>query len=207
MVSLLGQPDGVGEGRHRRTQQTVAALHVGPRTQEMTHTLVHTLQHALAPGCLPVFTSDGLALYFYSLTGYFGQWVHEAPARARHWRVSAQLLYGQVKKHYRRWCVERVEHRAMLGSVEQIKAALRTLGFSGRADAAPGVVPRVLHLHPHGSLRELLPTPLPLRGRVQNYRQRTPAVVAGIASRRWSVRELLTFPIPHGPRAACIARA
>jgi IS1 family transposase len=196
----------------------IAAMHLGPRTLEMTQTLVHTLQLVLAPGCVPIFTSDGLALYFYALTSHFGQWVQDAPLRTRRWQVSVQLLYGQVKKHYRRWRIQRVEHRAMLGTIAQIKAALVTLGFSGTIQTAfverfngtlrHSVSPLVrrtggkaqlmgemtLHLEwfrayysfvrPHASLREPFQASLPRQGRAQKYRQRTPAMVAGIASHR-----------------------
>src|SRR5262245_50742243 len=45
------------------------------RTQDAAHVVVHDLRQRLAPGCLPVFTSDGLNQYFYALTAHFGQWV------------------------------------------------------------------------------------------------------------------------------------
>jgi hypothetical protein len=48
-------------------------LHLGPRTQNAAHTVINSLRHILAPGCLPLFTSDGLNLYFYALPGPFGQ--------------------------------------------------------------------------------------------------------------------------------------
>ena len=48
-------------------------LHVGPRTQNAAHTVIHSLRQILAPGCLQLFTSDGLNLYFYALTAHFGQ--------------------------------------------------------------------------------------------------------------------------------------
>jgi transposase-like protein len=35
-------------------------LLLGPRTQHMAHTVIHSLRQILAPGCLPLFTSDGL---------------------------------------------------------------------------------------------------------------------------------------------------
>ena len=114
----------------------IAALQIGPRTQARAHALVHTLKNVLASSCIPVFTSDGLALYFYALTRHFGQWVQEAQSRVRRWQVSAELLYGQVKKHYCRRRVQRVEHRPMLGTLEQIKAALMTLGFTGTIQTA-----------------------------------------------------------------------
>src|SRR5713101_1740553 len=40
-------------------------LQLGPRTHHMAHRVIHSLQQRLAPGCLPLFTSDGLNLYFY----------------------------------------------------------------------------------------------------------------------------------------------
>ena len=35
-------------------------LELGPRTQHMAHSVIHSLRQMLAPGCLPLFTSDGL---------------------------------------------------------------------------------------------------------------------------------------------------
>jgi hypothetical protein len=46
-------------------------LQLGPRTQHMAHLLIHSLRPILAPGCLPLFTSDGLNLYFYAARGSF----------------------------------------------------------------------------------------------------------------------------------------
>ncbi len=34
-------------------------LELGPRTQHMAHRVIHSLRQVLAPGCLPLFTSDG----------------------------------------------------------------------------------------------------------------------------------------------------
>ena len=50
----------------------IAAAELGPRTQALAHVLIHALVQTLALGCIPVFTSDGLILYFYSLTAHFG---------------------------------------------------------------------------------------------------------------------------------------
>jgi hypothetical protein len=76
----------------------VPVLHLGPRTQAAAHAVVHKLHGRLAHDCLPVFTSDGLNLYFYALTAHFGQWVASAGRRVRRWQVAAELIYGQVKK-------------------------------------------------------------------------------------------------------------
>ena len=55
---------------------------------------------ALAYDCLPLFTSDGLNVYFYALTAHFGEWlqVGQRGRKVRRWPVAAGLIYGQVKK-------------------------------------------------------------------------------------------------------------
>jgi hypothetical protein len=50
----------------------------------------------LAPGCVPVITSDGLRLYYDAITAHFGRWVDRG--RRRVWQVRPTLLYGQVQK-------------------------------------------------------------------------------------------------------------
>jgi transposase-like protein len=46
-------------------------LQLGPRTQHMAHQVIHSLRELLAPDCLPLFTSDGLNVYFYAARGPF----------------------------------------------------------------------------------------------------------------------------------------
>jgi len=114
------------------------ALHLGPRTQHMAHLLIHSLRESLAPSCLPLFTSDGLNVYFYALTAHFGQW-REVGRRGRkmcQWQVAADLIYGQVKKSYRRRKLVRVTHVMRLGTETALKVALQGLGFSGRLNTA-----------------------------------------------------------------------
>jgi hypothetical protein len=76
----------------------IPVLHLGTRTQAAAHTLVHDLRHRLAPGCLPVFTSDGLRHYFGALTAHVGQWVSGGGRHRRRWQVDPGLLYAQVQK-------------------------------------------------------------------------------------------------------------
>src|SRR2546421_1505580 len=78
-------------------------LELGPRTQTMAHRLIHALHQRLAPGCIPLFTSDGLNLYFYALTAHFGEWfqVLRRGRKVLRWQVAAELIYGQVKKIHR----------------------------------------------------------------------------------------------------------
>jgi IS1 family transposase len=116
----------------------VPVLHLGPRTQQMAHVLIHSLRQRLAPGCLPLFTSDGLNCYFYALTAHFGQW-REVGLRGRkvlRWRAVADLIYGQVKKSYRRRRLIRVTPVMRLGTEAALKAALQGMGLSGRLNTA-----------------------------------------------------------------------
>jgi hypothetical protein len=76
----------------------IPVLHLGAPSQDSAHAVVHELHGRLASGCLPVFTSDGLNLYFYALTAHFGQWVASVGRQARQWQVAAGLIYGQVKR-------------------------------------------------------------------------------------------------------------
>ncbi len=116
----------------------VPVLELGPRTQNMAHLLIHSLRQRLAPGCLPLFTSDGLNLYFYALTAHFGDWLTGRcqGRRVRQWQVAAGLIYGQVKKSYRRRKLIRVTHVMRLGTEDALTAALQGLGFSGRLNTA-----------------------------------------------------------------------
>ena len=55
---------------------------------------------------------------------------------ARQWRVAPSLIYGQVKKSYRRRKLVRVSHVMRLGTEEALTAALHSMGFSGRLNTA-----------------------------------------------------------------------
>jgi IS1 family transposase/transposase-like protein len=113
-------------------------LHLGPRTQNAAHAVIHALRQVLVPGCLPLFTSDGLNVYFYALTAHFGQWLVERRRgrTVRQWQVEPRLIYGQVKKCYRRRKLVRVRHVMRLGTEATLKASLQGLGFSGRLNTA-----------------------------------------------------------------------
>ncbi len=113
-------------------------LSLGPRTQHMAHLLIHSLRQLLAPGCLPLFTSDGLNFYFYALTAHFGHWLagSRRGRKVSQWQVAAGLIYGQVKKSYRRRKLVRVTHVMRLGTEAALKASLQGMGFSGRLNTA-----------------------------------------------------------------------
>ena len=49
----------------------IPVIAMGPRTLDMAMGVVHALVETMRPGCLPIFTTDGLKLYFYALTAHF----------------------------------------------------------------------------------------------------------------------------------------
>jgi Integrase core domain len=59
-------------------------------------------------------------------------------------------------------------------------------------------------VRPHESLREALDQPMQRGGKriPRRYRQRTPAMAAGLTSRRWRVRDVLMLPLPPEPIGA-----
>jgi IS1 family transposase/transposase-like protein len=211
-------------------------LELGPRTQHMAHRVIHSLRELLAPGCIPLFTSDGLNLYFYALTAHFGQWITlcRRGRNVRRWQVAAELIYGQVKKSYRRRKLVRVTPVMRLGTQADLSLTLQGLGFSGRLNTAfiervnltirHGVAalarrtwatsqqaPQLLanlewwrayyhFVRPHHSLRVALVQPRERGGKrsAQRYRHRTPAMAAGRTSRRWTAREVLSYPLLPG---------
>jgi IS1 family transposase len=114
-------------------------LQLGPRTQHMAHRVIHSLRHRLAPGYIPLFTSDGLNLYFYAALGSFWPLAREARRRGRivrQWQVAAGLISGQVKKSSRGRKLVRVTHVMRLGTEDALTASLQRMGFSGRLNTA-----------------------------------------------------------------------
>jgi IS1 family transposase/transposase-like protein len=114
----------------------IPALQLGSRTQDLAYALLHALSQVLAPGCLPVFTSDGLNLYFYAITAHFGQWVTDLTTGKPRWQVACDLLYGQVKKTYRRRRLYLVGRLMRLGDLAQLTQRLKALGYSGTLNTA-----------------------------------------------------------------------
>ena len=193
--------------------------------------VVHALVGTMRPDCLPIFTTDGLKLYFYGLTAHFGQWGKSDAGCKPAWQVAADLIYAQVKKIVRRRRLVRVEHTMLLGEQQNLKDRLLSLGFSGRINTAfverlnltirQGVSLLVrrtwgkakhspelkLHLlwwrgyyhfaRYHASLRVEFAQPTHRKGKQISirYRSRTPAMAAGLAARRWSVIELISYPL------------
>jgi hypothetical protein len=74
------------------------AIEVGDRTLAMAQRLVPQVVQVLAPGCVPLFLTDGFKDYLTALLTHYGQWVQlprrqdKGPAPKPRWMPLPQLL-------------------------------------------------------------------------------------------------------------------
>jgi IS1 family transposase len=108
---------------------------IGDRTLAMAQRVVHQVVQVLAPGCLPLFLTDGLQEYATALLSHFGHWVYlprrqaTGPAPKPRWLPLPQLLYAQVVKTVRRRRLVRVHHQVVFGTLDAVKQVLSTCGW------------------------------------------------------------------------------
>src|SRR4030095_5402542 len=108
---------------------------VGDRTLAMAQHVVHQVVQVLAPGCMPLFLTDGFKEYTTALLTHYGQWVQPARQRAQgpapkpRWRPLPGLLYAQVVKTVRRRRLVRVQHRVVFGTLEAVQQGLAAWGW------------------------------------------------------------------------------
>jgi IS1 family transposase len=214
------------------TTKVVPVLKLGLRTLEMVFSMVYELRQRMKAGCIPIFCSDGLKLYYYALTAHFGGWVFPVGIRKPVWEIPGELVYAQIKKINRRRKLVRVERHMLCGELEKLKDGLKALGLSGKINTAfierinltirQGVsflarrtwgtaqFPPELEISLewwrgyyhfswfHESLRVELSQPIQRQGKQlpRRYRSRTPAMAAGLATHRWTVLELICYPLP-----------
>jgi len=80
------------------TTKKVPVMQVGGRTQEIANRIVHELKGRLRPGCIPVFSTDGLKNYYYALTAHFGKW-ELSDGKKPVWVLLSDFVYAQVLKN------------------------------------------------------------------------------------------------------------
>ena len=101
----------------------------------MAQRLVHQVVQVLAPGCVPLFLTDGFKEYTTALLTHCGQWVQPerrqatGPAPKPRWMPLPQLLYAQVIKTVRRRRLVRVRHRVVFGTLEAVQQVLTACGW------------------------------------------------------------------------------
>ena len=201
----------------------IPVIRIGALKSIDAQLFVHEVWQRLASGAPPVFTTDGLWLYYYALTAHFGYWLPHTGRRHPVWQVDPRLLYGQLHKVKVGYKLKAMYTLAVCGSREQLRSALAAMRLTGHIMTA--YVERV-----NLTLREHIP-PLSRRtwslartehalrlhlewGRAyyhfcryheglrlpttvpRRYRSRTPAMAAGLTRRRWPVRDFLLIPLP-----------
>src|SRR5207245_9531183 len=111
------------------------ALNMGDRALAMAQRVVHQVVQVLAPGCVPLFLTDGFKAYTTALLTHYGQWVQPARRQATgaapkpRWMPLPGLLYAQVVKTVRRRRLVQVKHRVVFGTLERVKHVLAACGW------------------------------------------------------------------------------
>jgi len=203
--------------------RVMIALHIGPRNQKSAHQLLHEVKQRLAEDNIPVFSSDGLRMYFYAITAHYGLWEPPAPSkRAWQWVVDERVLFAQLHKIKTGYKLTDLRSFIRLGSRLTYRETLTALGFTGKVETA--YVERI-----NLTLRHLI-APLSRRtwslahdeytlglhigwGRAYyhfarthhslrrtdsrgRYRHRTPAMAARVVHKRLTVASLMLMPLP-----------
>src|SRR6266568_155975 len=108
---------------------------VGDRTRAMAQRVVHQVVQVVAPGCVPLFLTDGFKEYTTALLTHYGQWVQPARQQATgaapkpRWMPLPQLCYAQVIKTVRRRRLVRVHHRVVFGTLAAVEQVLAACGW------------------------------------------------------------------------------
>src|SRR5262245_59798216 len=112
------------------TSKLLVVVDIGSRTLAMAQRVVHQVVQVLAPGCVPLFLTDGFKAYATALRAHFGPWVQPlrrqttGPVPKPRWMPPPQLRYAQVVKSYRRRGVVRVSHRVVCGTLAVVEQVL-----------------------------------------------------------------------------------
>jgi hypothetical protein len=115
--------------------KVILTIDVGERTLAMAQSVVHHVGQVLAPGCAPLFLTDGLRAYTTALLTHYRQWVQperrqgKGPLPRPRWLPMPQLLYAQVVKTVRRRRLISVKHRVVFGTLEAVEQVLSACGW------------------------------------------------------------------------------
>ena len=111
------------------------SVQVGERTLAMAQAVLHQIAPLVAPGCVPLFGSDGYPHYLTAIVTHFGHWVQPPRRQARgsapkpRWMPLPALLYAQVVKTMRRRRLVAVKHRVVFGTKAAVEQVLATCGW------------------------------------------------------------------------------
>jgi len=111
------------------------SVQVGERTLAMAQAVLHQIAQLVAPGCVPLFVSDGNPHYLPAMVAHFGHWVQPprrraaGPAPKPRWMPLPELLYAQVVKTMRRRRIVEVKHRVIFGTKAAVDQVLAACGW------------------------------------------------------------------------------
>jgi hypothetical protein len=111
------------------------SVQVGERTLAMAHAVLHQIAQLVAPGCMPLFLSDGNPHYLPAIVAHFGCWVQplrrpgKGPMPQPRWMPLPELLYAQVIKTRRRRRLVAVKHRIVCGTKAAVDQVLAACGW------------------------------------------------------------------------------
>ena len=111
------------------------SVQVGERTLAMAQAVLHQIAQLLAPGCVPLFVSDGYPNYLPAIVSHCGHWVQpprrqdKGPVPKPRWMPLAELLYAQVVKTTRRRRIVEVKHRVVCGTPAEVEKILIVCGW------------------------------------------------------------------------------
>jgi hypothetical protein len=117
--------------------KVMIALKIGPRTQANAHALIHEVTERLVEDNIPIFSSDGLRMYFYAITAHYGYWVPPLPGkRAWQWIVDERVLFAQLQKVKSGYRLKYLRTFIRLGTHLAYRETLQALGFTGTVETA-----------------------------------------------------------------------
>jgi hypothetical protein len=107
----------------------------GARTLPLAQAMLHHIVQLLAPGCVPLFLSDGNPQYLPAIVAHFGHWVQlprrqaRGPAPKPRWMPLPELLYAQVIKTMRRRRIVEVKRHVVVGTKAAVDRVLGAWGW------------------------------------------------------------------------------
>jgi IS1 family transposase len=107
----------------------------GDRTLDMAQAMLHQITQLLAPGCMPLFLSDGNPNYLPAIVAHFGHWVPLPRRQARglapkpRWMPLPGLLYAQVIKCMRRRRLVEIKRQVVIGTQAAVDQVLARCGW------------------------------------------------------------------------------
>jgi len=101
----------------------------------MAQRVVHQVGQVVAPGCVPLFVTDGYQDYLTAILTHFGSWVQPmrrqatGPAPKLRWLPLPALRSAQGVKTVRRRRLVQVQHRVVFGTLDRVQHVLAACGW------------------------------------------------------------------------------